>query len=118
MRFAQAIFAVFAAVLLAGGGVPSAFAAEVEADPPVAPIVVDDLPENALKTGAPGLLSARLCPQPALNIAPAQPTLGIPGSGGAVYGQTYGENYGGGPGSTLDQSNAILGQNCVNLPGQ
>lgn len=116
MRFARPILAVFAAVLLAGGGAPLAIASESGADLPVAPIVEDDRPESALGSGAPGLLSARLCPQPALNFVPAQPTLGIPASGGAVYGQTYGENYGGGPGSTLDQSNAVLGQNCTNLP--
>ena len=75
-----------------------------------------EFPENALNTGEPGLSSARRCPQNAPYSAPTQPTLGVSGSEGAVYGQTYGENYGGGPGSTIDQSSAVLGQDCVFLP--
>ena len=90
------------------------------------------VPPPALGTGAPGLLSEMRCPERALSpplvTSPAYssgayslgaPTLGIgPGTGSALYGQTFGENYGAGPGSVTEQSNAILGRNCETLSGE
>ena len=39
-------------------------------------------------------------------------TCTTPGGGGAVYGSQYGENLGGGPGSTNAQASAVLGTGC------
>ena len=50
---------------------------------------------------------------PTFTCPPASGGTTVPGSGGgAVYGSQYGENLGGGPGSTNAQASAVLGTGC------
>jgi hypothetical protein len=80
--------AVFAAEAKTGdlGAAESADAAPGEA--PLPPTSV----ETAIEARNPGIFSANRCPQSPAYRPPSQPSLGISGMGGAVYGQNYGEN--------------------------
>ena len=109
-------FALFAAGTAMSGDV-SAQAVSGSGDAAVMQLPPATLSFGAAALPRPGLSEnvfsgAGTCPRgPHLDTSNSGLVAGA-GSAGAVYGRAYGENRGGAPGSTIDQSSAVLGTSC------